>query len=139
MPLNRRVACCTSPGGPQSTSARTGQPCTALLAPAWPPAALTRAPCSLCSLSQGDRTGPQSRLLRGFLLPLPPQSPAGPCAAPSWPAHLPGTGVLCTLLGSGRRSLCLGPRRCPHSCTGSGSRARGLQGRGNPIGHHCPH
>ena len=86
----------------------------------------------------GGRTGPQG-LLRGFL-PLPPQAPAGPCPAlaPTRPAHLPGTGVLCTLLGSGRRSLCPGPRRCPHSCTGSGSMGRGLQGRGDPIVHHCP-
>lgn len=61
-----------------------------------------------------------------------PPSPV-PCWAPTWPAHPPGTGVLCTLLGSGRRSLCPGPRRCPHSCTGSGSRARGLQWRGDPI------
>ena len=71
-----------------------------------------------------------------------PPSP-GPCwalpaPAPTRPAHLPGTGVLCTLLGSGRRSLCPGPRRCPHSCTGSGSRGRGLQGRGDPIVHPCP-
>ena len=57
-----------------------------LLAPAWPPAALTRAPCSPCSLSQGDRTGPQSRLLRGFLFPSLPSPLLGPDLArsPDW-------------------------------------------------------
>lgn len=68
-----------------------------------------------------------------FLLPIPALlSSAGiskkshaPHLAPR-PSHLPGTGVPCTLLGSGRRNPCLGPRRCPHSHTGSGSRGRGL-------------
>ena len=69
-----------------------------------------------------------------FLLSRPsPRPPAGPCSALQGaedprPSHLPGTGVLCTLLDSGRRSLSPGPRRYPHSCTGSGSRGRGLQG-----------
>lgn len=44
-------------------------------------------------------------------------------------SHPPGTGVPCTLPGSGRRSLCPGPRRCPRSHRGSGSRGRGLKGR----------
>lgn len=44
-------------------------------------------------------------------------------------SHPPGTGVPCTLPGSGRRSLRPGPRRCRRSHRGSGSRGRGLKGR----------
>lgn len=41
-------------------------------------------------------------------------------------SHLPDTGVLYTLAGSGRRNLLLDPHRYPHSYMGSGSRGRVL-------------
>lgn len=143
--MKRRVACVTSSGGPQSTSARTQQPCPApwgacrpllLLCPwlrgAARPGALaphTAHPGvkALCLPEWASQRSP-------FLLSHPsPWPPAGPCSALQGaedprPSHLPGTGVRCSLLDSGRRSLSPGPRRYPHSCTGSGSRERGLQG-----------
>lgn len=50
-------------------------------------------------------------------------------------SHLPDTGALYTLVGSGRRNLFLDPHRYRHSYTGSGSRVRGLQEHRRPFHH----
>lgn len=60
-------------GGAAVHLCKDTRPSPALQAPAWPPAALTRAPCSPCSLSRGQNRPPGAA--QGF--PSPP-SPA-PC------------------------------------------------------------
>lgn len=148
MPLKCHMACMTS-SRVQFTSARTQQPLLHSRAPAQPhysahqatelgtpaPAqsALTsRMGCPevsfllpLCSLHPLHTVLCSSRIRKNLFAPTPVP----------WPSHLPGTGVLCTQLGSGRRNLCPGPRRYPHSHRGSGSRGRGLQGH---RGHYHP-